>query len=311
MKLSDIGHVVRGSVYGKRNLEIRNILPPNDAKKSDLTFLFDVSKKTNAGAIIAHKRIKGKSGIVVNNPKRAMYLLLKKLATKSRKKEISQQAIIEENVFLPKSCVIEPFAVIKRGASIGFGTQIGAHSYIGEGAHIGKNCEICSNTTIYKNTKIGDFVIVHPNTVIGKEGFGYIKKKKRYERLRHIGGVVIKDFVEIGSNVTIDKGTIGDTFIDEGTKIDNLVHIAHNVKIGKHCIVMGQVGVAGSTKIGSHVILCGQVGISDHLEIGDNVIVYAKSGVFKPLAEGKEYSGIPAREHHLVLKAIARLFKEL
>ncbi len=308
MKLSDINRIVKGSVYGNKDFKIREILPPEDAHTCDLTFFLDPSKRTRAGAIIASEKHKGKNGIVVKNPKEAMYLLLKNLARTERKKEISQQATIAKNVSLPKSCAVEPFVVIRDGARVGAGTYIGAHCYIDEGVTVGKNCELHPQTILYKNTKIGDFVIIHSNTVIGNEGFGYVKKKK-YEKLRHIGGVIIKNFVEIGSNVTIDKGTIGCTIIGDGTKIDNLVHIAHNVKIGKHCIIMGQVGIAGSTKIGNNVILCGQVGVSDHIEIGDNVIVYAKSGVFKPITRGRRFSGIPAREHNVVLKAIARLYK--
>jgi len=308
VKLSDIAAIVGGSRYG-RDLEIRNILPPEDAQRNDLAFLFNPSKKTRAGAVIARHKIAGKSGVVVNNPQEAMYILLKKISTTKRRKRISHDAVIEEEISIPRSCVIEPFAVIKRGARIGTGTYIGAHAYIDEDVSIGKDCEIHANTTIYKNSRIGDFVSISSNTVVGKEGFGYLRRKSRYERLRHIGGVVIRDFVDIGSNVTIDRGTIGDTVLGEGTKIDNQVHIAHNVKIGKHCIIMGQVGIAGSTKIGNNVILCGQVGIGDHLKIGDNVIVYAKSGVFKSLPHNREYSGTPAREHRAVLRAIARLYK--
>jgi UDP-3-O-[3-hydroxymyristoyl] glucosamine N-acyltransferase len=310
VKLSDVASIVHGSMYGKKFFEIKDILPPDDAGRNDLTFVFKPSIKTCAGAIIASEKFKGKNGIIVKDPKEAMYLLLKKLGKSKRKKEVSTKAMIEKNVSLPKSCTIEPFAIIKNGAMIGNGTYIGAHCYIDGGAIIGRNCEIHPSTVIYNNTKIGDFVIVNSNTVIGKQGFGYMKKK-RYERLSHIGNVVIKNFVEIGSNVTIDRGTIGNTVIGEGTKIDNLVQIAHNVKIGKNCIIMGQVGIAGSTKIGSNVTLCGQVGISDHLEIGDNVIVYAKSAIFKSVAKNKEYSGIPAREHRVVLRALGRLYKGL
>ncbi len=309
MKLSEIAIIINGSRYG-RDLEVKNILPPEDARKNDVTFLFNPSKKTRAGAIIGSHKIAGKSGIVVHNPQEAMYIFLKKISTASRRTRISPDAVIEEEVSIPRSCVIEPFAVIKKGARIGSGTCIGAHAYIDESVSVGKNCEIHANTIIYKNTRIGDFVSVSSNTVVGKEGFGYLRRRSRYERLRHIGGVVIRNFVEIGSNVTIDRGTIGNTVLGEGTKIDNQVHIAHNVKIGKHCIIMGQVGIAGSTKIGNNVILCGQVGIGDHLKIGDNVVVYAKSGVFKSLPHNREYSGTPAREHRAVLRALARLYKE-
>ncbi len=308
MKLAEIARIVKGSVYGKQNSNIKNILPPENAKRSDLTFLFDPALKTKAGAIIAKRKYKGKSGVVVKDPKEAMYTLLRKIANSKRKGKISKKALIGKNVVLPKSCNVEAFAIIKDGVNIGRGTYIGAYCCIDEGVAIGKNCEIYPNTTIHQNAKIGNFVTVASNTVIGKEGFGFMKQK-RYERIKHIGGVVINDFVEVGGNCVIDRGTIGNTIIGEGTKIDNLVHIAHNVKIGENCIIMGQVGIAGSTRIGNNVTLCGQVGVSDHLEIGDNVTVYAKSAVFKSISKNKLYSGIPAREHSAVLRAIARLYK--
>jgi len=308
VKLVEIARIVNGSIYGKGNFEIVNILPPEDAKRSDLTFLFDSTFKTQAGAIIAKRKYKGKSGVVVKDPKEAMYNLLRKIANSKRKGEISKKALIGKNIVLPKSCIVEPYAIIKDNVKIGRGSYVGAYCYIDKGVIIGKNCEIYPNTTIYQNTKISDFVVVDSNTVIGKEGFGFLKLK-RYERIKHIGGVIIDDFVEIGANCAIDRGTIGNTMIGKGTKLDNLVHIAHNVKIGKNCIIMGQVGIAGSVRVGNNVTLCGQVGISDHLEIGDNVIVYAKSAVFKSISKNKKYSGIPAREHSAVLKAIARFYK--
>jgi UDP-3-O-[3-hydroxymyristoyl] glucosamine N-acyltransferase len=309
MTLAEIGRLVNGSVYGNRKIVIKNIAPPEDAGKGDLTFLLDASYKTRAGSVIANKKIQGKNGVVVKKPRTAMYLLLKKLSVHKQKNEISLNAFIHHTVSLPRSCSIGPFTVVKKNARIGKRTSIGAQCYIDEGVIIGEQCEIMDHTIIYRHSTIGDFVIVGPHTVIGKEGFGYIKRK-RYERLRHIGGVVVEQFVEIGGNVTIDRGTIGNTVIKEGTKIDNLVHIGHNARIGKNCILMGQVGIAGSARIGNNVVLCGQVGISDHIEIEDNVIVYAKSAVFKSLSRNKNYSGIPAREHRAVLRALARLYKE-
>lgn len=310
MKLADVAVIVGGTVYGDSAFHVKNVLPPADARSTDLTFLFDLSVNTNAGAVVSHRKIEGKNGIVVRDPKDAMFRLLREFAKVEKRSEISQRAIIEEGARLASSCTVEPFTVIKRNAQIGHGTSIGAQCYIDEGVVIGASCRILPCTVIHKHTQLGNFVIVDSNTVIGKEGFGYVKKE-RYERIRHIGGVIIGDFVEIGSGVSIDRGTIGNTVIGEGTKIDNQVHIAHNVRIGKNCIIMGQAGIAGSSKIGDNVVLCGQVGISDHLEIQDNVVVLAKSGVFKPLKQGAKYSGIPAREHSAVLRALARLYQSV
>jgi UDP-3-O-[3-hydroxymyristoyl] glucosamine N-acyltransferase len=308
VKLVEIAKIVKGVPYGDEGITISNVTSPDEAQKSDLTFLFDRDRKTDAGVVISAERVSGKSGIIVKDTRRAMYLLLKEIVKKRESKGISPKSSIEENAKISRSCTIEPFAVIKKNTIIGSNTYIGAQCYIDEYVTIGDNCEIHPNVVIYTQTKIRDFVIIGANSVIGKEGFGYIKNEK-YEKIRHVGGVIIESFVELGSCVTVDRGTIGHTVIGEGTKVDNQVHIAHNVKIGKNCVVMGQSGIAGSSRIGNDVVLCGQVGISDHLEIEDDVVVYAKSGVFKSLKKGKQYSGTPAREHSAVLRAIAHLYK--
>ncbi len=309
MRLRDVAQIVQGKFYGN-NLEIKSILPPEEAKRDSLTFLFNLELKTRAGAVVAVKKISKKSGVIVSDCKKAMFYLLKKITKEKKIPEIGKNVIIEKGVNIPESCSIESYTIIQRGAKIGKGCCIGAGVYIDKGVNIGDYCTIGHHTVIYQNTIIGNFVEIGANSIIGKEGFGYIKLK-RYQRLPHIGNVIIKDYVEIGANVTVDRGTIGNTVIGEGTKIDNLVHIAHNVKIGKNCLIMGQAGIAGSTKISDNVILCGQTGVSDHLTIGKNVVVYAKSAVFSNLVSNKQYSGIPAREHYTVLKALARLYKGL
>jgi UDP-3-O-[3-hydroxymyristoyl] glucosamine N-acyltransferase len=308
VKLVEIAKIVKGIPYGDEAINISNVTSLDEAQKSDLTFLFHRDHKTEAGVVISTERVGGKSGIIVKDTRQAMYLLLKEIAKTRKSEGISPKSSIEGNAQVSRSCTIESFAVIKRNTIIGNNTFIGAQCFIDEDVAIGENCEIHPNVVIYAHTKIHDFVIIGANSVIGKEGFGYLKNDK-YEKIRHIGGVIIDSFVELGSCVTVDRGTIGHTVIGAGTKIDNQVHIAHNVKIGENCVIMGQSGIAGSSRIGNNVVLCGQVGISDHLEIGDDVVVYAKSGVFKPLKKGKEYSGTPAREHSAVLRALARLYK--
>jgi UDP-3-O-[3-hydroxymyristoyl] glucosamine N-acyltransferase len=307
VKLKEVAAITGGLPYGDKECEVRNILPPDEAHESDLTFLFDFATHTDAGIIIADKKMEGKSGIIVKDAKHAMFSLLQTLARARKPTGVSSASNVEDGVRLPKSCTVEPFALIKKGAVIGNNTYIGAHCYIDENVTIGDDCEIHPNAVIYTHTRIGNFVIIGGNSVIGKEGFGYFKLE-RYEKIRHVGGVIIEGFVEIGSNVTIDRGTIGHTVIGEGTKIDNQVHVAHNVKIGKNCLIMGQSGIAGSSQLGNNVVLCGQVGISDHLQIEDDVVVYAKSGVFKSLKPRRKYSGTPAREHSAVLRAIARMY---
>lgn len=309
VKLLEIGRLVKGQVYGKGSFTVEGVAPPDEARASDLTFLFDPEVRTIAGAVIARVPIKNKNGIVVSDPKDALFCLLEHLGKRKRDYSIARSADVDGSVILPSRCEIGPFAVIQSGVRVGTGTRIGAHAYIGEGVVLGKHCDISPHVVIHQNTRIGDHVMVGSGAVLGKEGFGFVKKK-RYRRLRHIGTLIVHDYVDIGAQVTIDRGTIGSTVIGEGTKIDNLVHIAHNVKIGKHCIIMGQCGIAGSARLGDHVVLCGQVGVADHVSIGDNVVVYAKSAVFKTVPGEKRYSGIPAREHTAVLRALARLYRE-
>jgi UDP-3-O-[3-hydroxymyristoyl] glucosamine N-acyltransferase len=305
--LKEIGNLVEGVVYGNRDMEIKAILPPDEAQANDLTFLFDMSVETKAGAVVSSAQVKEKSGIVVADAKEAMFCLLESLTQVEKPRGVSPMAAIEDGVQLSKSCTVEAFATIKANTIVGRNVHVGAHCYVDRDVFIGDDCYIHPNVVVYGHVQLGKFVTIGANSVIGKEGFGYIKHEK-YERIRHIGGVIIEDYVELGSNVTVDRGTIGNTIIGMGTKVDNQVHIAHNVRIGKNCIIMGQSGIAGSSRIGNSVVICGQVGISDHLQVGDDVIVYAKSGVFKSLERGHRYSGIPAREHGAVLRAIARLY---
>ncbi|MEO0136733.1 MAG: UDP-3-O-(3-hydroxymyristoyl)glucosamine N-acyltransferase [candidate division WOR-3 bacterium] len=309
MRLREIARIVHGRLYGD-DIEIKNILPPEEADSKALTFLFNEKLKTKAGAVIAEVSIPGKNCVVVKDCRKAMYHLLKKITNTRKKPCLSPTACIEAGVKIAKSSTVGEHAVIKKGAKIGQGSYIGSNVWIDENVVIGDFCTIEPNVVIYRNTQIGDYVTIGANSVIGKEGFGYVRFK-RYRRIPHIGNVVIEDYVEIGSNVCVDRGTLGETIIGSGTKIDNLVHIAHNVRIGKNCLIMGQSGIAGSTQIGDNVIICGQSGISDHLVVGDNVVIYAKSGVFSNLAAHKKYSGIPAREHYAVLKALARLYKDI
>ncbi|MEO0094625.1 MAG: UDP-3-O-(3-hydroxymyristoyl)glucosamine N-acyltransferase [candidate division WOR-3 bacterium] len=309
MRLKDIAEIINGKLYG-RDIEIKTILPPEEADRDSITFLFNTSLQTEAGAVISEVRVSGKNCIVVKNCKKAMYHLLKRISNLKRKPCIALTAVIANDSKISDSSTIEDYAVIKKGVKIGRGCYIGNGVYIDEGVVIGNYCIIDHNVVIYRNTVIGNYVHINANSVIGKEGFGYIKFK-RYRRIPHIGNVIIEDYVEIGSCVCIDRATIGKTIIGSGTKIDNLVHIAHNVHIGKNCVIMGQSGIAGSTKIGDNVIICGQSGVSDHLKVGENVVIYAKSAVFSNLAPNKKYSGIPAREHYCVLKALARLYKDL
>jgi UDP-3-O-[3-hydroxymyristoyl] glucosamine N-acyltransferase len=208
-------------------------------------------------------------------------------------------AVVAPNVKLGEGVSVQPHAVIEEGASIGAGTVVGAQSYVGHGAQIGAGCLIYPRVTVGFRCKIGSRVILHSGVVLGGDGFGFELQNGRHVKIPQIGIVQVDDDVEIGANSTVDRARFGRTWIGEGTKIDNLVQIAHNVVIGKHCILCAFVGVSGSTKIGDYVTLAGQVGTVGHVEIGDGVIVGAQAGVSKTLPAKQIYMGspaVPARE---------------
>ena len=215
---------------------------------------------------------------------------------------ISDKASIASGTAVSKDCRVEDFVAIKDGTSIEKNTIIHSFVYIGKNVKIGKNCTIHSNVSIYDGTVIGNNVIIHCNTVIGSDGFGYLQKEGRNIKVPQIGNVVIEDNVEIGSNTSIDRATIGSTVIRKGVKIDNLVQIAHNVTIGENSIIASQTGVSGSSTVGKNCILAGQVGVADHAHIEDNVIVGAKTGVPSRVvrSEEKMIFGTPGRT---ILKA--------
>lgn len=207
---------------------------------------------------------------------------------------IHPTAVIADGVQLGANVSIQPYAVIEKGASIGAGTIIGAHSTIGQDTQIGSDCHIYPQVTVGHRCKIGNRVILFAGAVIGSDGFGYELQNGRQVKVPQLGIVQIDDDVEIGANSNVDRARFGRTWIGEGTKIDNLVQVGHNVVIGKHCILCGGTGVAGSTKIGNFVTLAGQVGTVGHVQIGDGVIVGAQSGVSKSLPANGVYMGSPA-----------------
>ena len=304
LTLSEIARHLDGNVVGDPSCLISGVSEIQNSQPDTITFLGNplyrkYLKNTNAAAIILSDGdlLSGRNGIVVQNPQLSMARALALFTEKNEAiPSIHANALISNNADIGKEVNVDAGAIIKDGVSIGDGSCIGANSVIGSNTIIGKNCIIFSNVSLYDEIILGDNVIVHSGTVIGCDGFGYVTVNEIHEKIPQTGNVLIGNNVEIGSNCAIDRATIGSTTIGEMTKIDNLVHIAHNVKIGKGCLLTAGFAIAGSSEVGNFCTFAGQVGVAPHLKIGDRSIVAAKSGITKSLKGDKVYAGFPARE---------------
>lgn len=228
--------------------------------------------------------------------------------SKNYEAKISKNAIISDSAYIGRNCIIEPGAVIMDNVKIGDYSYIKSGAVLRDNVQIGKYCFIGSNSVI-EYSIIGDNVIIHHGSIIGKDGFGFASDHTGHHKVQQLGRVIIGDNVEIGANTTIDRGAIGDTIIGSGVHIDNLVQIAHNVEIGDNTVIVANVGIAGSTKIGKWCVIAGQVGISGHLKIGDKVQIAGQSGVINDLPDGAKVGGSPATNIISWKRQIAHLNK--
>jgi UDP-3-O-[3-hydroxymyristoyl] glucosamine N-acyltransferase len=237
----------------------------------------------------------------VPNPSQVFTLILRKLAPPpvAYASGIHPSAVVAPDAEIDPTVSIQPYVVIESGVKIGAHAVIGAQCFVGRDTVIGESCFLHPNVVLREHTLLGASVIIHSGAVVGSDGFGYHQVDGRHEKVPQIGHVQIDDDVEIGACTTIDRARFGRTWIQRGTKIDNLVQIAHNVVIGPHCLVISQTGISGSTKLGQYVTLAGQVGVVGHIEIGDRVVVAAKSGVTKNIPAGETqwgYIAVPMKE---------------
>jgi UDP-3-O-[3-hydroxymyristoyl] glucosamine N-acyltransferase len=248
--------------------------------------------------------------VVVDRPQEALLALLHRFHhVASAPPRVHPTAVIGAAVRLGADVSIGPYAIIGDGAEIGNGTVIGPHCVLGVGAVLGEQCELVASITVYSGSRIGNRVTIHAGVRIGADGFGYVQSNGEHLKIPHVGRCIIEDDVEIGANTTIDRGSIDDTVIGAGTKIDNLVQIGHNVRVGRCCLIMGQAGLAGSVRIEDGCMILGQVGIAGHNTIGKGARVAAQAGVFGDIPAGETWSGYPARPHNEALRAQAALFK--
>lgn len=279
-----------------------------EATMGEVTFLGNdryapALKTTRAAAVLVTENFEVVSGdgpalVAVANPTLAFSVVVRHFtpAPPPFQPGVHPSAQVAEGArFDPSRVCIGPCAVVESEAELGEGCCIHAGAFIGRGARLGENCVLHAGSTVREYCVLGRRVIVHSGTVIGSDGFGYEFIDGRHVKIEQVGIVEIGDDVEIGACTTIDRARFGRTVVGEGTKIDNLVQIGHNVRIGRHCVIVSQVGISGSTRLGDHVTVAGQVGIAGHLEVADRVVLLAKSGVTKSLTKPGAYTGFPAK----------------
>jgi UDP-3-O-[3-hydroxymyristoyl] glucosamine N-acyltransferase len=317
MRLRELAEKVRGTIIGDPEIEITGVSGVADARAGHVTFVSSPKftkylEKSGASCVIVKDPIKGitMAQLQVANPYFAFAKAIELFHPRRPIAEgISRLAFVADKTRVGARVSVFPFAYISDGVSIGDGTIVSAGVFVGENASIGSECTLHPNVTIREGVKIGNRVTIHAGSVIGADGFGYVVEEGMHYKIPQVGGVIVEDDVEIGSNVSIDRATLGNTVIGKGTKIDNLVQIAHNVVIGRNVLIAGQAGISGSCEIGDYVILGGQVGVADHATIESGAMFGAQSGVLGHYSKGV-YSGSPAISHRLWLRAQA-LFAKL
>ncbi len=311
--VEEIAELFEGKIFGDETVEVDGVSTIKEAGKNDLTFIYrsdyaHLLQTTEAKVVLINKSItKTRNDIVyieVEKPDIAIQkVVIKYFDYAIPFMGIDKSAYIHETATIGRNVTIGKNVVISENCVIGDNTKILHNTVILENVTIGSNVLIYPNVTINYGIKIGSNVIIHSNTVVGSDGFGYFKNDDgSYTKVPQIGNVIIEDNVELGSNVSIDRSAMTSTIIKEGAKIDNLVQIGHNVVIGKHTSLSGQVGVAGSTTVGNNCIFGGQVGLAGHIEITDNVIIGAQSGVSKSIIKPGMYFGTPTKEYRVAFR---------
>ncbi|MGC8666761.1 MAG: UDP-3-O-(3-hydroxymyristoyl)glucosamine N-acyltransferase [Chthonomonadales bacterium] len=316
--VGELARHVEGAVVGNQDAVIFGVSSIEDAEAGDIVFaenprFLSEAQRSRASAIIAFldATTPDKPLIRVDNPRYAFTKILKMFAPPlNAPKGIHPTAIIGSGAKIGTNVSIGPHVVVGERAQVGDRSVLMAGTVLGNEAVVGEDCVLFPNVTVYAGCTLGNRVVLHAGVVVGADGFGYMRVGDQSIKIPQIGTVTIEDDVEVGANSTIDRAKTGATVIGARTKIDNLVHIAHNVKIGPDCIIVAQVGIAGSCQIGRGAMLAGQAGIKDHVTIGEGAIIHAQAGVFGNIEPGAEVSGYPARPHRERLRmdaAVANL----
>jgi len=317
---ADVAALVNGRLVGNPDIEIVGVAPLDRAAPHELSFLahpryagwFAASR---AGVVLVSPAFEALADgpttrVIVEQPMDALVSILARFhRPAARPGGIHPTAVVAASARVGEGVTLEPYAVVEAGAELGAGCWIGAHAVVGAGSVLGRDVRLYAHAVVYPGAELGDRVVLHAGAQVGREGFGFVPSATGVVRIPHVGRCVLESDVEIGANSCVDRGSVDDTVIGMGTKIDSLVQIAHNVRIGRFCFIASQAGIAGSTRIADGVRIGGQVGLSGHLSIGPGATVAAQAGVFGDIPGGETWSGYPARPHKEQLRAQAAVFR--
>jgi UDP-3-O-[3-hydroxymyristoyl] glucosamine N-acyltransferase len=314
-----VADLVGGRLLGDGGIRIHRVRSLDRAGPDALSFAVSVRyaadlDSSKAGAVLVPEALASGGGpgtrIVVADPYGALVRVLHALyPNEPPEAGVDPTARIGTGAVIGADVSIGPYAVLGRNVHIGARCRLGQGVSVGDGVVIGDDTTLGPGVVCCPGTRIGSRVVVKAGAVLGGDGFGYLSDGKGHTRIPHVGGCILEDEVEVGSNTCIDRGSIDDTVVGRGTKVDNLVQVGHNVRIGERCLIMAGVGIAGSTRVGNDVILAGHVGVTDHLAIGDRARIAAKSAIFGDVPAGASFSGHPARPHRQFLRAQAAMYR--
>src|SRR5437667_3539241 len=336
MTTEEIARVLGATLRGDSSRAIRDVAALESAGPDELAFAEGEralvrAATSRAGCILIAKdapstltgKLASKTTLAVSHPKLAFIRAAEAVRPAARPAPgMHSTTVIGPEVQLAAGVSVGAYVVIERGVTVGAGTRLGAGAFLGEGVVVGAECVLHPRVVVYPQARIGNRVVLHAGAVIGSDGFGYVLAEGRYQKFPQLGQVIIEDDVEVGSNTTVDRGSLGTTRIGEGTKIDNLVQVAHNVKIGRHCVIAAQTGISGSAEIGDYAVIGGQVGIGEKARIEDQAAIGGQAGVLpgRVVRKGSTMWGTPARPltefkrmyaHLSSLPELARKVKEL
>jgi len=315
--LGELAEYVNGQVKGDPSIQIKSAATLARAEEGEISFLANIKyekqiETTKASAVIVGKNVTTEAKVpllIAEDPYYAFMQILVLLHghRKHKKVGVSKVAFISDSAKIGADCDIHHFVTIADGAKIGNRCVIYPGAYIGENVKMGDDCIIYPNVSIYDGCEIGSRVIIHSNATIGEDGFGFATHEGKHHKIPQIGITILEDDVEIGAGCGIERGTLGDTIIEKGTKLGDLIAIGHGTKVGPHCLLVAQVGISGSTTLGHHCIVGGQVGITGHINIGNYVMIGAKSGVINNVTDGKIVLGSPAVDAGIAKRAYSML----